>query len=214
MSENSRTRNRIINARVKPLNGVPMISANCWDSVLTAVAERVQESTPVRFLEWGAGNSTVSILKHSLEEDYRVELTSVEHATSFFPYLVGSLINLLIEKGADFDMEWRTLKGPHLDFSEVRRVLRERRTRENHLLLWEVLSGNKRVQFVDGYEPDFRLSPFRMAKQLAKLALVETTFWRWCAKGMLRSMGARRKNGNKGVVCRYGLAARGRRGSS
>ena len=91
----------------------------------------------MRFLEWGAGNSTVSILKHSLEEDYRVELTSVEHATSFFPYLVGSLINLLIEKGADFDMEWRTLKGPHLDFSEVRRVLRERRTRENHLLLWK-----------------------------------------------------------------------------
>jgi len=193
----------ILKAKVSPLNGVPKVSANCWKSILAAVTERSQGEIPVRYLEWGAGNSTVSILKHSLEQHLPVELTSVEHATPFFPYLTGSLIDVLVEQGTGFAMEWRPLKGPHLNISEVGRVLRERRDRESHLLFWEVLSGNKRIQFVDSYEPDFRFAPIRMAKQLVKMALVETTFWWWCIKGLLRRMAVKNPKLNSGVVDRY-----------
>ena len=45
------------------LNGVPMMSSNCWRAIEEAVLNRPR----CRYLEWGSGNSTIVMLRLVLE---------------------------------------------------------------------------------------------------------------------------------------------------
>ena len=45
---------------LKPLDGSPLMSENCWRAILNSVNERAKAEKKVRCLEWGAGNSTIT----------------------------------------------------------------------------------------------------------------------------------------------------------
>ena len=53
--------------KIQPLDGSPQISDNCWQAVLDTLRERASEGSVVRYIEWGAGNSTIAVLEIARE---------------------------------------------------------------------------------------------------------------------------------------------------
>src|SRR3989344_1295194 len=89
---------------LKPLDGSPLISDNCWNTVLDSLRERISSESNIRVLEWGSGNSTISFVREGAKADKDFELISVDHDTRFFPYLAESVIQELKESNMQKDL--------------------------------------------------------------------------------------------------------------
>src|SRR3989344_7087185 len=97
--------------RLKPLDGSPHMSDNCWQAVLDAVGERAHSQGRVRVLEWGAGNSTVGLVVAGLKMNASFEFTSVDHETNFFPFLAESVLLQFGKADSDkLHVSWHDLR--------------------------------------------------------------------------------------------------------
>ncbi len=188
--------------KLKPLDGSPYVSANCWEVVLKAVEQQAKSEKTVRYLEWGSGNSTISLVKTGLNLGADFEFVSIEHETAFFPWLAESVLDALGSYKSKTKISWQILKGPIISWPQLKEVLVEKRTLKSAFLNWQILLGNKRLQYVDGFEPKFDFSFFKFIKQAVKLVLVELSYWIWLIKGLSR--GLRTKTS---LVKRYELSS-------
>jgi hypothetical protein len=178
--------------KLMPLDGSPLMSDNCWGAICETLRERAKAGTKVRYLEWGAGNSTLGVLQLAITEGKPFEIVSVEHDTAFFPFLADSLIAEARTHG-EVKVAWRPLAQPAFSFSHLPR-LRADKHLVSSPLRWVVAWGNNRIGWIEGFRPRFGFPLLQMPKRLAKLALVELAYWWWILRGVLR-----------GVVVDHGL---------
>ncbi len=171
---------------IHPLDGSPQISDNCWSAILDTLRDRGRGNKPVRYLEWGAGNSTLSVLTLGLETNAGIEITSIDHSTEFFPTLAESLIEKATEYG-DTHVSWRPLKPYAFSFAHLSQLLADR-----HLIsspfTWTVIWGNDRIQWTEGYVPRFGFPLFTIMRNKVKLLLVEGAYWWWIIRGLVRGL--------------------------
>lgn len=174
----------------EPLDGSPMISDNCWKTMLDSMREQAKSKGRIHALEWGAGNSTIAVTKLANELPQGIDFTSIEHETVFFPVLAESVIKELQKIPSDQPLHcsWHELAGPIISFSELGSVLKENRQRESTILRWQILSNNKRLEFIENAKPNFRPSFFLIAKQFVKLTLIKANYIAWIGRGLLRSV--------------------------
>jgi hypothetical protein len=185
---------------IKPLDGSPLISDNCWNVVLESVKKRLKNEDEVRCLEWGGGNSTVSLLRTGLESGKKFELNSIDHDTRFFPYLAESLIFEFLKNGTfDTQVSWKSLRGPSLSIPEAKKILSRHRQLKSSTIDWQLLTGNKRIQFAEGVVPFFGFFHKKFLRQLSKLLLIKLEYFLWVADGVIAQFIKRRQSGNYSI---------------
>lgn len=182
--------NIIDEAVVKPLDGAPLMSVNCWNTVLDILKTHHGSQSTVRCLEWGAGNSTISLVKTGMNLDTKFEFISIDHETKFFPWLAEAVLEEFSRNGknAELEVSWRPLVGPIVKLAHVKDLLRERNTLKSSSLTWQILLDNKRLQYISQFEPNYGFSIRKIVKQSVKLLILEVAYWLWLVKGILRSL--------------------------
>lgn len=177
-------------SQIKPLDGSPMMSANCWNAVLETLSARVASGGKVRCLEWGAGNSTVSLVRHGAPAANGFELVSVEHETNFFHWLAESILGEFLEAPVreDLRVSWQPLRPAVLPPSTAASIVRSHRALECASLGLRILTGNRTLQESEGMRPSFRLSLPKLFRQGAKLSLVWLGYAAWLAQAAFRGL--------------------------
>ncbi len=171
---------------IKPLDGSPFMSDNCWNAIIDAVKERSFLEEEIRCLEWGSGNSTINLLRTALNLNLNFKMISVDHETNFFPWLAESVINEFFEKtGKKPSVSWSPLKGPMISLRQFKKVLSERNKFKCSSLYWQIILNNKRLQYIEGYQPNFKFSFIKTIKQIIKLIFIELDYWFWIIKGVI-----------------------------
>ncbi len=189
MSKGQKTKVKFDPAQIKPLDGSPMMSANCWNAVLETVDARAQGGKPLRCLEWGAGNSTVSLVRkgRKLENDFA--FVSIEHETNFFHWLAESILAEFLD-GTDtknLKVTWQPLKESVLSLSKAGSVLKEHRALESASLGWQILLNSRRLQYIERITPQFGFTFRGVLKQIVRMMLVGMGYALWMAKSIMRS---------------------------
>jgi hypothetical protein len=162
---------------IKPLDGSPLMSANCWNVVLNSLGKRIKSENAVRCLEWGSGNSTISLMREGLKVKKSFELVSIDHDTKFFPYLAESIISEVLEKRKNIKIKWSEIRSKNSSSSLA--ALRRRRLLKGATIGWQILRGNKRIQYAEKFRPVFSFSIPRFVKQITKLVLIKLGYWYW-----------------------------------
>lgn len=174
---------------IKPLDGSPLISENCWNTVLDALKKRLKSEDEVRFLEWGGGNSTVSLIRTALEAGKKFELNSADHDARFFPYLAESLILEFLKNGTfDTQISWKNLRGPYLTIPEAKTIFTRHRKLKAKTIDWQILTGNKRIQFAENTAPYFGFFQRKTLRQLAKYILIKLEYFLWLTEGLVSKL--------------------------
>jgi len=173
---------------LKPLDGSPLMSENCWRAILNSVNERAKAEKKVRCLEWGAGNSTIGFVRSALNMKDEFELVSVEHQTTFFPYLTESVIDTFLgsKNKTGLKISWASLEKPAIKLSQLKDVLKRHQNLKNSSLTWQILTGNKRLQYAEQFRPDFSPSLYKRLKQSVKFALITLAYWTWIVQAVIR----------------------------
>jgi len=191
--------------KIKPLDGAPFMSDNCWQAVLDAVRDRAKQKQSVRILEWGSGNSTIHLARLGGEIGTPFKITSVEHETRFFGHLAESVLAACAEKGT-CEAVWQPLRGFSIPVSHIGNVSRDRRDLRGDSLTWQIMLGNKHFQYIDGFKPYFGFSPLKIIKNLVKLGLLELSYRIWLGAGLARSLGREQKDRLGNIAWRGGEA--------
>lgn len=163
------------NTFLKPLDGSPLMSANCWQTVLNALDERLDQEESVRCLEWGAGNSTISLVRTGLSAHKPFEFESIDHDTRFFPYLAESIVSEFkkVKDISEIKLVWKSL--PQVSTRGVGDVIKRHNLFKSATIDSQLLFGNKRIQYAEKFRPNFRLS----FKSLLKFILITLTYFIW-----------------------------------
>lgn len=177
---------------IKPLDGSPMMSANCWNTILAAVDTQIARNTSERttVLEWGAGNSTISLIRKGLTKKSNMKLVSVEHETSFFHWLAESAIAELVEgnSGDGVTVTWTPLAGPRVPLAQMSKMVRRHRSLESAPINLQIILNSKRLAFVEELTPNFSIAPFRLLRGLVKLSLLKLNYAYWVVRGILGAL--------------------------
>ena len=167
---------------LKPLDGSPLISDNCWNTVLDSLRERISSESNIRVLEWGSGNSTISFVREGAKADKDFELISVDHDTRFFPYLAESEIQEFINKRnvsntKDVKIFWQA----GVENSKISSIglLKRNRLLKSSVINWQIISGNKRIQYAERFKPSFNLFRLGVLKNIVKLILITLGYLNW-----------------------------------
>ena len=172
--------------KIKPLDGSPLMSDNCWNVIITAIKERSTEGKEVTCLEWGSGNSTINLIRTALNVKMNFKIISVDHETAFFPWLAESIINEFCGRKEEKPiLTWHLLQGPIISFSKIGKILSERSVFKSSSLYWQIILGNKRLQYVEKYQPNFDFHFTKVIKQLIKLMIIEIDYWFWIIRGIV-----------------------------
>ncbi|MEK9183547.1 MAG: hypothetical protein AAB890_00550 [Patescibacteria group bacterium] len=162
------------------------MSDNCWNAIITAIKERSAKGKEVICLEWGSGNSTINLIRTALDAKMNFKIISVDHETAFFPWLAKSVFNEFCKKKDEKPiLAWHLLRGPIISFSKIGEVLLERNVLKSSSLYWQIILGNKRLQYVEKYQPNFNFYLVKITKQLIKLIMIEFDYWFWVTKGVI-----------------------------
>ncbi len=145
------------------LDGTPGLSRNCWEAIASTLAA-VPADQPLRYLEWGSGNSTIAVLKQVRERQQTVHVTSVEHDRPFFLAMVESLLRLLGESTVRVER----LTGPVLRGSNMKKYRQSVQTLESWFVRWNYLTGNKVVFESSDRTPNYRVRIATFMKQYVK----------------------------------------------
>ena len=107
------------------------------------------------------------------------ELISIDHDTRFFPYLAESVIREFTGKGSVSDLKISWQKG--IDFKKVsfRDLLRRHKQLKSSTIDWQIVSGNKRIQYAERFNPSFDVLNLKVIKNTVKLLLVTLSYWVW-----------------------------------
>lgn len=171
---------------IEPLDGSPMMSANCWNAILTTVRDAASGSKTARFLEWGAGNSTVNLVRTALAERMSLHLTSVEHETNFFHWLAESVVAEFRADPKGLRVEWRPVRPRRLPAARLLATLRAQRALEGATIPWQTLTSNKRLQYIEGSEPKFGIFRLRTLKQAVRAFQVRLGHAWWALSAAAR----------------------------
>jgi len=171
--------------KIQPLDGSPQISDNCWQAVLDTLRERASEGSVVRYLEWGAGNSTLAVLELARESKTPFEIIAIDHNTGFFPVLAEALIEQASADG-EATVSWRALQPYVFSRDHFRRLLADKRQLVSSPMRWIAAWGNHRIQYTEAFVPRFGFPFATIVRQLMKLGLIELAWWWWVAQGLLR----------------------------
>ncbi|MFA5853705.1 MAG: hypothetical protein WC866_01325 [Patescibacteria group bacterium] len=188
MAKNETTKKKFDPSLIEPLDGSPMISANCWNAVLETVDERARTEKRLRCLEWGAGNSTISLVRKGRKMENDFEFVSIEHETNFFHWLAESVLAEFLDgSSTNLKITWQPLAGAVIPLARLGATLKEHRALECASLSWQILLGNRRLQYIDGFRPQFDFSAFKLFKQAARLLLMKMGYALWLVKSVARS---------------------------
>lgn len=175
---------------IKPLDGSPLMSDNCWNTVLDTLRKKAETQREIKCLEWGAGNSTISLVKEGIKTNKMFTFVSIDHDTRFFPWLAESVISVFKESdnGANLKITWRPHRGTTLPVSEIKGVLKRHKTFRTSSLTWQILLANKRLQYAEQFSPNFGFSPYKIIRQLGKILFIRLAYWYWVVCRVLRAL--------------------------
>ncbi len=160
--------------KAPPLNGSPMISKNCWEVIVKALDGAKIRKGFFRYLEWGAGNSTVNIVKKIIEnKNERAELVSVEHATDFFPILCRSVVEEFGNNNISPTIYFEPYNGVVLSKMDI---AHNKELLKSPSIEYQILSANKRIEDVDRFVPSYLPSPWRLLKQTVKRVALQFNY--------------------------------------
>lgn len=173
------------------LTGAPALSANCWEAIARTIRETCGRQRACRYLEWGSGNSTLSVTSEALSNHRQVEIVSIEHHRVFYRTLARELLGVcgrLVSRDpplADkITLRVIRLEGPYLTPASFLGMARRVRALESHFMKWQHFTGNKHITESDKGIPSFDIGLGRIVKQAVKYRLSRLNFALWKLRGL------------------------------
>lgn len=164
---------------VGEIDGTPRMSDNCWDTIVTQVQANQSNQSPCRFLEWGSGNSTLCLIRTAIEQNFILDLVSVEHDPAFFRAMLREILRYVKTTCVHGTFTFEQIQ--RFAMPTVRRARQEIVTLENHFIFWQYLTGNRDSKHSARLRPNFQVRLRHIVKRLLAFSVGRTQFYAQCA---------------------------------